>query len=267
MVIKTKGTIGKRFLTGLLFLVVLLCRYPVEGKAAQVPTEQQVYEKIIALMESYPEGMTWTNANYYGWKGGIYSGGYGCAGFAFLCSDKAFGDLPARMIEDFSMKDIHVGDILRTDYNTHSVIVLEVKADSVIVAEGNFNSAIHWGREITTDELKSAAYLMTRYPKESSSKAKKQKITVEAPFNKTLYVNASALQKKGKNYQLTAKAKGKITYAVKQGSSKYIKVSSDGKVTLKKNCRKGTYKISITAAATKNGKYKKTTKIVIIVVQ
>ena len=267
MVIKTKGTIGRRFLAGLLLLVIFLCRYPVEGKAAQVPTEQQAYEKIIALKESYPEGMTWPHANYYGWKGGIYSGGYGCAGFAFLCSDKAFGDLPARMIEDFTWKDIHVGDILRTDYNTHSVIVLEVKADSVIVAEGNFNSSVHWGREITTDELKSAAYLMTRYPKESISSPKKQKITVEEPFNKTLYVNASVFQKKGKTFQLTAKAKGKITYAVKQGSSKNIEVSSDGKVRFKKNCKKGTYKISIAAAATKNGKYKKTTKIVTIVVQ
>lgn len=267
MVMKTKGTIGRRFLAGLLLLVIFLCRYPVEGKAAQVPTEQQAYEKIIALKESYPEGMAWTNSNYYGWKGGIYSGGYGCAGFAFLCSDEAFGDLPARMIEDFTWKDIHVGDILRTDYNTHSVIVLEVKADSVIVAEGNFNSSVHWGREITTDELKSAAYLMTRYPKENNSKAKKQKITVEEPFNKTLYVNASVFQKKGKTFQLTAKAKGKITYAVKQGSSKNIEVSSDGKVRFKKNCRKGTYKISIAAAATKNGKYKKTTKIVTIVVQ
>lgn len=50
------------------------------------------------------------------------------------------------------------------DNDTHSVIVLEVREDSVIVAEGNYNSAIHWGREIPKAELiDPQSYIMTRY--------------------------------------------------------------------------------------------------------
>ena len=39
--------------------------------------ESQVYETIIAQKAVFPEGMHWTNDNYYGWKGGTYIGGFG----------------------------------------------------------------------------------------------------------------------------------------------------------------------------------------------
>ena len=41
--------------------------------------------------------------------------------------------------------------------------------------------------------------------------------------------------------------KGTLTYAVTKGSSKYISVSKNGIVTLRKGCKKGFYKIRITA--------------------
>ena len=70
--------------------------------------------------------------------------------------------LLCRVHKDYS--NIKVGDILRVDNDTHSVIVLEVLEDSVIVAEGNYNSAIHWGREIPKAELIDPhSYIMTRY--------------------------------------------------------------------------------------------------------
>lgn len=124
--------------------------------------ERQVYEVIMAQKAVFPEGMHWTNDNYYGWKGGTYIGGYGCAGFAFAVSDAAFGDVLATIHTDYS--NIQVGDILRVDQDTHSVIVLEVREHSVIVAEGNYNSSIHWGREIAKERLVDPfSYIMTRY--------------------------------------------------------------------------------------------------------
>lgn len=124
--------------------------------------ERQVYEVIMAQKAVFPEGMHWTNDNYYGWKGGTYIGGYGCAGFAFAVSDAAFGDVLATIHTDYS--NIRVGDILRVDQDTHSVIVLEVREHSVIVAEGNYNSSIHWGREIAKERLVDPfSYIMTRY--------------------------------------------------------------------------------------------------------
>ncbi len=126
--------------------------------------EESIYNAMIALKSEYPEGMRWTNDNYYGWKGGIFSGGYGCAGFAFMLSDAAFGSLPARRYYQYSVSDIRVGDILRVNNDSHSVIVLQKVNGGVVVAEGNYNSSIHWGRKFSDNDLKRLTYIMTRYP-------------------------------------------------------------------------------------------------------
>lgn len=136
------------------------------GKPAQsvtnVTRENEVYNMLIAQKAVFPEGMSWTNDNYVSWKGGTYSGGFGCSGFAFSLSDAAFGDARARKHTDYT--NIRVGDILRVDGDTHSVIVLEVRENSVIVAEGNYNSSVHWGREISKSRLTGEGnYIMTRY--------------------------------------------------------------------------------------------------------
>ncbi len=149
---------------------------PVQKPEEQQPVEQQpkpeaveppltaegIYASMIALKTDYPEGMRWTNDNFYAWNGGIYSGGYGCAGFAFMLSDAAFGNRPGRMHEDFG--SIRVGDIVRINNDTHSVIVLSVENDGVIIAEGNYNSSIHWGRKLDWSKITSATYVITRYP-------------------------------------------------------------------------------------------------------
>ena len=49
-----------------------------------------------------------------------------------------------------------MGDMIRIgDY--HTVVVLEKKENSVMVTEGNYNSSIHWGREITRSSLEREA--------------------------------------------------------------------------------------------------------------
>lgn len=135
----------------------------------EMPLAQQsldadsVYNAIRALEADYPTGTTWTNDNFYAWNGGIYGGGYGCAGFAFMLSDAAFGDLPARMTETLDPSAVRVGDILR--YSFHSIIVLEVKESSIIAAEGNISSMVYWGREITFAEMEGTfEHHITRYP-------------------------------------------------------------------------------------------------------
>ena len=131
-----------------------------EYHAAAV-SESVIYNAMMSMQASYPEGTRWTNDNFYAWNGGIYSGGYGCAGFAFMLSDAAFGSAPAKIYNDSSA--VRVGDIARMNGDTHSVIILEVYSDSVIVAEGNYNSSVHWGRKISRSELSSASYFITRY--------------------------------------------------------------------------------------------------------
>ena len=130
-------------------------------------TERDVYEKMIAFKTRFYEGRPFTNDNYYQWNGGIFRGGYGCAAFVFMLSDAAFGDALAEQHTNFHQ--VQVGDIIRMDYNTHSVIVLAKSSNGVIVAEGNYNGSIHWGRQITFSEIEeTGTYIMTRYTNATS---------------------------------------------------------------------------------------------------
>lgn len=160
------------------------CGYDaMEGIAAAaegaVPTYREAYDAMIALKDEYPEGMTWTNYEPYGsegqlgsaytWKGGSIYGaksGVGCMAFAFILSDEAFDNLPARAIEKgkFTFEDVKVGDILRVNGNSHSVIVLQKSEAGVIVAEGNYNKSVHWGRSMSAASVKNADFIITRYP-------------------------------------------------------------------------------------------------------
>lgn len=139
---------------------------------------QEVYDKMFAMKKEYPEGMTWNNFEPYGtkgnlgahyeWDGGKILGnvnkGVGCAAFAFILSDKAFGTLPARVVYDIKYEKVNVGDILRINNNSHSVIVLQKTDAGVIVAEGNYNGTVHWGRALSKEEVLRANFIVTRYP-------------------------------------------------------------------------------------------------------
>ena len=115
------------------------------------PTEESVQAALQALRRQYPHGTLWPSP-YHSTSGGPYSRGINCSGWATLCSDAAFGDLPvAATHSDFDA--IRVGDLLRINHDTHTVIVLEKRADSVIVAEGNYNRSIHWDRELSRKNL------------------------------------------------------------------------------------------------------------------
>ena len=148
-----------------------------ESKSS-VPTYTQVTSAMEALRTKYPEGMPWDNYRPYGSKGDkgsayVWHGGWilnnirsgvGCAAFAFILSDAAFGDLQARVVDNVRFEDVKVGDILRINGNTHSVIVLQKSAGGVIIAEGNYNSTVHWGRALSVDQVEAADFVVTRYP-------------------------------------------------------------------------------------------------------
>lgn len=128
------------------------------------PTQEQAYADIMAMKSEYPEGRPWTNSNGYGWSAGFYAAGYGCMGFSFAMSDAAFGIYPPAS-KHSDLDNLKVGDIIFTNNATHSVVVLEVDGDTITVAEGNYNSSIHWGRKLSKSALKndSKLYILTRY--------------------------------------------------------------------------------------------------------
>ena len=121
---------------------------------------------MIAKKDEYPEGMKWTNANSYQWKGGIYSKGAGCAGFTFMLSDACFDTLKAKKLEPWPTT-FKVGDIVRINNDTHYVIILKIDNSKkmITIAEGNYNSCVHWGRTFTIQNLQNTcSHILRRNP-------------------------------------------------------------------------------------------------------
>ena len=138
-------------------------------------TPEKVRDRILAMRSKYPERSSWTRDNLYTLSVPVNINGYpvvytgnGCDAFALLLSDAAFGDLPARMVYSFTYDDIRAGDVLGVDNNTHTVIVLEKYDDHLVLAEGNYNRSVHWGRTIPRSEAEEASYIITRYPDPSA---------------------------------------------------------------------------------------------------
>ena len=74
-----------------------------------------------------------------------------------------------------------------------------------------------------------------------------QTIKLPAKYKKVLTYKYKILKHKKITFKPAAKAKTPITYKLIKGNRKNILISSGGKITLKKGCRKGIYKISLTA--------------------
>lgn len=74
-------------------------------------TEDEVAAVIAQIMEEYPEGTPWGEDKFYrgtGWP----NGGYACAAFAQMASDRIFGDLPTRVLRD--AYSIRIGDVTKS---------------------------------------------------------------------------------------------------------------------------------------------------------
>lgn len=168
----------KRLLSALLAVCMLMSMLPSHVLAAgdEVPSPSQVYADMIDLKNNNPkfaEGATWTDETneYRNWKGGLIDGkiiwATGCVAFAFEVSDIVFGSLPARKFSagQFKFADVKAGDILRVNNDTHTVIVLQTGEDGLVLAEGNLNGKVHWGRAMSVAEFeRDVSTCITRYP-------------------------------------------------------------------------------------------------------
>lgn len=162
----------KRVLSIVLALCLCMTVIPEVRAEEAVPSPQEVYDILIAFRDrdGYKEGTVWTNETHpnYKWHGGTAGGianiGAGCVAFAYQLSDAAFGNLPARMYSSVKLSEVKPGDILRVNNGAHTVIVLQVNNAGVVVAEGNVNGKVHWGRGMSADEVEAASHYITRYP-------------------------------------------------------------------------------------------------------
>ena len=178
-----KNQYASRSIKGLHRIIIsLIVVTAVLPSLAQTPlNEQEVYNRLMdrQYMEGYQEGTPWDNSHTYyntvvfdGYNPGWYGGG-GC--FAFMMDMMEYAsnyEYPIRIIEGSydNLPKIHVGDGVRVMNDCHSVVVLEVDETTVTVAEGNFNSSVHWGRTIDlADPAQGFTYIATFWPEESNT--------------------------------------------------------------------------------------------------
>ena len=144
---------------------------PVSQPTQQVPaaptelTEENVRATIRALKSIYPSGTVYP-APYVPNNpfDRPYSNCDKCAGWAMLCSDAAFGDLPWRRVNRPSWEEIRAGDLVQ--YDGHVVVVLSKTDEYISVTESGSNNKVRWGGQYFKWwlEEQSGYALRTRYP-------------------------------------------------------------------------------------------------------
>ena len=131
-------------------------------------TEENVQSAIRALRDTYP-----TNTYYGAFYRSTSSGPYGaaptnCAGWATLCSDAAFGNLPWRRVDRPSWEQIRPGDLIEYTNSSahHVVVVLDKTSEYVKVTESGTNNKARWGGQYFQWWLEEqpSYILYTRYP-------------------------------------------------------------------------------------------------------
>ena len=140
---------------------------PASPSAASL-SEDTVRSTIRALRDTYP-----TNTRYGAPYRSTSNGPYGaapsnCAGWATLCSDTAFGNLPWRRVDRPSWDQIRAGDLIeyRNSSAYHVVVVLDKTSEYVKVTESGNNNKARWGGQYPQWWLEdqSSYILYTRYP-------------------------------------------------------------------------------------------------------
>ena len=130
-------------------------------------TEESVQASLAELRKVHPDGSIYPTP-YRSTSNGPYSRGIHCSGWATLCSDAAFGDLPWRKIERPSWEQLRPGDLVEyKNANAYHVVVVVRKTDEFIsVTESGSNNKALWGGQYFKWWLEEQPYYIcyTRYP-------------------------------------------------------------------------------------------------------
>ena len=135
--------------------------------APSAVTEESVRAALDALKARYPHGSTYP-APYHSTSNGPYGAvNSNCAGWAILCSDAAFGDLPWRKM-DFRWEDVRVGDLIQynNQLGSHVVVALSKTDDWLYFTDSDLTQKVYWIGGYTREwlEQRSGLVLYTRYP-------------------------------------------------------------------------------------------------------
>lgn len=128
-------------------------------------TEENVRAAIVALKEIYPNGTVYptpycSNDPF----SRPYSNCDHCAGWAMLCSDVAFGNLPWKYQNAPSWSDIRIGDLV--EYDNHVVVVVDKTEEFIKITDSGINNKVYWGGQLLKRWLENRPgyAIWTRYP-------------------------------------------------------------------------------------------------------
>ena len=132
-------------------------------------SEENARAAILALKKVYPHGAVYPTP--YRPNNPLdrpFSNCDHCAGWAMLCSDAAFRDLPWRQIYNPRWEDIRAGDVIdyRNEQSGHAIVVIEKTDEYVKVTESGINNHALWGGQYPRWwlEQQPGYCLNTRYP-------------------------------------------------------------------------------------------------------
>lgn len=135
----------------------------------KVLTEENAQAAIKALRETYPSRTPYPAP--YRPNNPLdrpFSNCDHCAGWAMLCSDTAFGNLPWRHQVNPTWDEIRIGDLIEYDTATsgHVVVVVDKTNEYVKVTESGTNNKVLWGGQYFKWwlEQQPGYALWTRYP-------------------------------------------------------------------------------------------------------
>ena len=130
-------------------------------------TEESVQAVLAGLREQYPHGSVYPTP-YRSTSNGPYRRDAYCSGWATLCSDAAFGNLPWRQIDSPSWEQIRPGDLVRYDTETsgHVVVVVKKTDELLYFTDNGLSNKVYWGGNVPRwwMESRSGYQLYTRYP-------------------------------------------------------------------------------------------------------
>ena len=130
-------------------------------------TGESVQAALAALREQYPNGALWPSP-YRSVSGGPYHSGMNCAGWATLCSDAAFGDLPWRRVNNPSWDQLRPGDLVEydNDLGGHVIVVVSKTSDTITFTDSGPTQKAYWGGQYPRWWLEEqpGLILYTRYP-------------------------------------------------------------------------------------------------------
>lgn len=129
--------------------------------------EERVQVTLKQLKEQYPDGAVYPTP-YRSTSGGPYTKGIHCAGWAALCSDTAFGDLPWQKIVRPSWDQLRPGDLVeyRNPESYHVVVVVKKTDEYISVVESGNHNKVLWGGQYFRWWLEQQPHYIsyTRYP-------------------------------------------------------------------------------------------------------